>query len=96
MAIKTIQNQIKHGLTSTPHPGVKSPLQDAEQRLVKICIQMGKILQPLNGTEAIALMNNLIDGTAIQQDLIAFQKCRKFGKDEVENGTRGWWRGFLR
>jgi hypothetical protein len=95
---KTIHNRIKNGIISTSHPGVKSPLQAAEQALVEICIQMGKIRQPLNVTEAIALMNNLVDRTSIQQNIIAFQRSRKLGKDEVKNGkvTRGWWRGFLR
>jgi hypothetical protein len=38
--IKTIQNRVTHGITSTTHPGGKPPLLDAEQVLVKICIQM--------------------------------------------------------
>ena len=65
IAKKTIQNHIRHGITSTTHPGVKPPLQDAEQALVEICIQMGKIHQPFNVTKAIELMNNIVDGTSI-------------------------------
>jgi hypothetical protein len=98
VAKKTIRNRAQHDITSIIHPGVKSPLQDAEQALVEICIQLGKICQPLNVTKAIELMNNLVDRTPIQQDLIALQRSRKIGKDEVKKGkvTRGWWRGFLR
>jgi hypothetical protein len=43
---------------------------------------MGKICQPLNIMEGIEVMNNLIEGTEVQQDLIAFQKSRKLGTED--------------
>ena len=96
---KTIQNRVSRGIVFAHH-GAKSPLfeVEAERALVELCIQMGKIRQPLNVTEGIEVMNNLIEGTEVQQDLIAFQKSRKLGKEDFEHGkvTKGWWVGFLK
>ncbi|KAL3804780.1 hypothetical protein ACHAW5_001887 [Stephanodiscus triporus] len=80
------------------HHGAKSPLEEVESALVHICIQMGKIRQPLSCTEAITLMNDMIENTNTKQKLIEFQQCRKLGTDDFVKGrvTTGWWRGFLR
>jgi hypothetical protein len=85
-------------LTSHLGPGPKSPLEEVELALVEICIQMGKICQPLSCTEAIALMNSMIDNTHTQQKLIDFHQSRRLGTEVFEKGkvTSGWWRGFLR
>lgn len=61
----------------TAHHGAKSPLEEVEVALVEICIQMGKICQPLSCTEAITLMNDMIENTNTQQKLIEFQQSRK-------------------
>ncbi len=53
-------------------PGPKSPLEELELALVEICIQMSKIRQPLSCTEAIALMNSMIEKTHTQQKLVDF------------------------
>jgi hypothetical protein len=83
---------------TTHHHGAKSPLEEVEVALVEICIQMGKIRQPLSCTEAIALMNDMIKNTNTKQKLIEFQQSRKLGTYGFEKGkvTSGWWRGFLR
>ncbi len=56
---RTIKNRIQRGSLTTHH-GAKSPSEEVEVALVEICIQMGKIRQPLSCTEAIALMNDMI------------------------------------
>ena len=59
---RNIMNRTHRGL-QTAHHGAKSPLKEVEVALVEICIQMGKIHQPLSCTEAITLMNDMIENT---------------------------------
>jgi hypothetical protein len=59
---RNIRNRTHRGL-QTAHHGAKSPLEEVEVALVEICIQMGKIRQPLSCTEAITLMNDMIENT---------------------------------
>ena len=75
---RTIKNCIQRGSLTTHH-GAKSPLEEVELALVEICIQMGKIRQPLSCTEAIALMNDMIENTNTKQNLIEFQQSRRLG-----------------
>ena len=63
------------------------PLASTEEALVAICIQMGKIQQPLNVSEGIALMNNIIAGTKFEEDLQRFQEERKLGDKMFQRGT---------
>ena len=53
---------------------------------------MGKIRQPLNVTEGISLMNNIIVGTSYQDELRKFQEVRRLGSEDFESGTvtTGW------
>mmetsp|Transcript_20265 Transcript_20265/g.42388 ORF Transcript_20265/g.42388 Transcript_20265/m.42388 type:complete len:88 (-) Transcript_20265:1449-1712(-) len=57
---------------------------------------MGKIYQPLNVTEAITLMNDMIRDTPCKDTLIDFQESRKLGSASFEYGsvTTVWWYGF--
>ena len=55
---RTIKNRIQRGSLTT-HQGAKSPLEEVEVALVQICIQMGKIRQPLSCTEAITLYSSI-------------------------------------
>jgi hypothetical protein len=95
--ISTIKNCFYVGALTTHH-GAKSLLEEVEEALVQTCIQMGKICKPLLCTEAIVLMNNMIENTKTKQTLIEFHDSRKFGTYRFEKGqvTTGWWRGFLR
>ena len=43
----TIRTRIKRGSLAPTHPGTSPPLLEAETALVQICIQMGKMRQPL-------------------------------------------------
>ncbi len=47
-----IRSCMDQGNLAPPHPGTSPPLLDAESVLVEICIQMGKIQQPLTLGEA--------------------------------------------
>ena len=47
----TIRTRVCQGKSLDPkHPGAVSPMAEAESMIVEICIQMGKIRQPLNVT----------------------------------------------
>jgi hypothetical protein len=99
ISTKSIMNRTHRGtLTSHLEPGPKSPLEEVELALVEICILMGKIRQPLSCTEAIMLMNGMIDNTHTQQKLIDFHQSRKLGTEVFEKGKvpSGWRRDFLR
>jgi len=90
----TIRSRLCEGRSHNPKSReATSLLEEAEEALVQICIQMGKIRQPLNVTERVALMNNLIDGTPFQEALAKFQETRKLGNESFEFGrvTKGWW-----
>jgi len=82
----------------TTNFGAKSLLEAVEVAFVQICIQIGKIRQPLSCTEAITLMNNMIENTTTKQKLIEFHQSKRLGTDVFEKGkvTTGWWRRFLR
>ncbi len=79
-SVDTIRSRVKRGNLNPSHPGVVSPLEEAEKALVVICIQMGKIRQPLSCTEGIQLMKDLIKDTSIQDTLKEFKMVRKLGK----------------
>ena len=61
------------GQSETPNR-VPSPIADAEESLVEICIQMGKIRQPLNVREGVALMNDI--STARSEERRVGKECR--------------------
>jgi len=73
-----------------------SPLAGAKEALVAICIQMGKIRQPLNVLEGIMLMNDIITGTKFKEELRRFQEERQLGDEMFQCGTvtKGWWSAF--
>jgi len=93
----TIRSQVRKGRQHAPAScGVVSPLAGAQEALVAICIQMGKICQPLNVSEGVALMNDIIPGTQFEEDLRRFQEEHQLGDKMFQRGTvtKGWWRGF--
>ncbi len=73
---ETVRSRIKRQSLTPTHRGTSAPLQDAEMALVEICVQMGKIHQPLTCEEAIAIMNDLISETEMAESLTNFQKAR--------------------
>ena len=72
----TIRTRIKRGSLAPTHPGTSPPLLEAEMALVQICIQMGKMRQPLTCDEAIAIMNDMISETEMAEQLTEFQEIR--------------------
>jgi hypothetical protein len=90
----TIWSRIcRQSLTPT-HRGTSSPLQNAEMALVAICIQMGKIRQPITCDEAIAIMNDLISETEMAESLTQFQKARTSTSSSYGSVGKNWWMGF--
>jgi hypothetical protein len=69
----TIRTRIRRGRLSPTHPGTSPPLLNAEKALVDICIQMGKMRQPLTRDDAIAVMNDMISKTEMAERLTDFQ-----------------------
>jgi hypothetical protein len=94
---RTTINPIQRGALPAKH-GAKSPFEEVEVALIQICIQMGKFCWPLSGTEAIVLMNDMIENTSTKQKLIEFHQSRRLGMDGFEKGQVkiGLWSGFLR
>ena len=73
---ETIRGRIWRGNLAPTHPGTSPPLLNAEMALVEICIQMGKMRQPLTRDEAIAIMNDMISETEMRERLTEFQRIR--------------------
>ena len=74
--------------------GQESPLRAIEPIMVEIILQMARIRQCLTPSRALRLINDLIDGTKIQQDLIKWKEtntCNGHGKV-----GKGYWYGFLK
>jgi hypothetical protein len=53
---------------------VSSPIEEAEEALVELCIAMGNIRQPLMATEGLQLMNSLIKDQPVQEKLKEFKR----------------------
>ena len=95
----TIRWRVRNEKSLDPkHLGALSPMAAAELPIVGVCIQMGKVRQPVNVTEAIVLANDLIKKTEHQDAVVEFQKARHLGSPEFEHDTltKNWWKGFLR
>ena len=67
-----------------------------EDTLVQICIQMGKIRQPLTGPQAIKTFNPLIKNTPMQDTLREFQQIRSPNSKTLGAVGIHWWQGFKR
>ena len=65
---ETIRSRIKRKNYDPQSCGNESPVAEAEETLLQMCISMGKIRQPLIVSECIMLMNSLIDGTEMQKN----------------------------
>jgi hypothetical protein len=90
----TIRTRIKRGSLAPTHPGTSPPLRDAEMALVQICIQMGKMRQPLTRNEAITIMNDMISKTEMAEQLTNFQRARTLTSNRLGIVGKNWWQGF--
>ena len=94
ISAKTIRGRIMRGSLAPTHPGTSPPVLKAETALVQICIQMGKMRQPLTCGEAIAIMNDMISKTEMEEQLKNFQSVRTFTSHQLGTVGKNWWRGF--
>ena len=76
--------------------GQVSPLLDVEPLFVSVLTQMSRIGDPLTPSRAIALINDLIDGTEYQTRLIEFKVKHSGQIDGEKLGTVGYkyWANF--
>jgi hypothetical protein len=94
----TIRSRLKPGRSLQPaHNGTPSPMAALEQTFVDAVIQMGRIRQrPLTPTEALCLINSLIDNKPLQEKLIIWKQSHNQDQPDEEKGTLGpgYWAGF--
>ena len=77
-------------VTNKKGSGQVSPLLKIEPQFITILTQMARIGEPLTPVKAIALFNDLIDGTPFQANLKAFKRCHTKIIDESELGRVGY------
>ena len=74
--------------------GQVSPLAVIEPIVVGIILQMAQIRQCLNPSKGLALVNSIIEGTKVQDDL------KKWKQKNTPNSTgtvgKGYWRSFMK
>ena len=74
--------------------GQVSPLTEIETIVVGIILQMARIRQCLNPSKGLALVNSIIEGTKVQDDL------KKWKQKNTPNSTgtvgKGYWRSFMK
>ena len=76
-----------------------SPLHSIEQNIVDLLLCMSKVKRALTASESLRLINELIDGTNVQKDLISWKIKKKiYTKNESDLGKVGlsYWRSFLK
>ena len=76
-------SRVMQGNHGSKHCGTNSPLSQAEEEMVTICIQMGKIRQPLSVREGIELMNSLMRGTHYEKNVAKFQMDHNLCSDNA-------------
>ncbi len=91
---KTIHACVYQENYNPKHCGTCSTLAQAEEELLAICIQIGKIWQPLLVMEGIEQMNALISGTNLQNDVARFQIGWKLCCQQNGQVGTGWWLFF--
>ena len=79
--------------------GRQSPLHRIEDNVISLIITMSKLKRSLKSSEGLKLINDLINNTQIQQDLINWKRSRRISNKNGEyTGTVGnrYWRRFLK
>ena len=98
----TIRSRAKQKNLVISQLGVSSPMLKVENQIVVLLIQMARMHQPLNATEALQLANDLTEGNEIQEEVIAWKKKHSHYKEVTDRNdvTRmlgcGYWDGFMR
>ena len=91
-----IRQRLKRNAPMTVnHAGKTSPLAPVEPRIVSTIVQMARIRMAISPSQGIRLINDLIDGTPVQKDLI---KMKKSIESSDTSGTVGigYWRQFMK
>jgi hypothetical protein len=93
ISLETIKSRLKRKRLDHFLRGVSSPLEEAKEVLVQIAISMGNIRQLLTPAEGLLLMNSLIKGKKLQDDLIEFKRRHKMHEweDKIGEVGRGYW-----
>ena len=96
---RTILSRIarKRTVNVVPHAGTATPMLKIEPLLVQLCIRIGRIGQPVQPPNFLALANSLIKGKGIEKEVIKF-KAKHCGYDiNSENADLGiaYFRGFM-
>ena len=99
ISMNTILSRIrrKRTVNVVPHAGTSSPMLKVEPILVQLCIQIGRIGQPVKPDNFLALANSLIKGKEIEKEVIKF-KAKHCGYDinsESANLGQAYFRGFM-
>ena len=97
IAASTIRQRVlrNHPVINHHHcGGHQSPLVAMDDAIVKIVLAMARIRQCLNPSSGLALVNSLIDGQPIQQQLIEWKK--KYSSNDTGTVGKKYWRGFMK
>ena len=91
----SIRQRIKRGnLYTNGGRGPDSPLLALEPTIVKTIIQISRIRQCITPSTGLKLVNSIIEGTQVQNDLIQF-KSKLCGNSDGKVG-RNYWRLFMK
>lgn len=74
--------------------GHQSPLVALDDAIVKIVLTMARIRQCLTPSSGLALVNSLIEGQPIQQQLIDWKT--KYSSNTTGTVGKKYWRGFMK
>ena len=91
-----IRQRLKRDVTTTVnYSGISSPLAAVEPMIVSTIVQMSRIRQSLTPTQALQLINSMIEGTPVQDDFIEWKRTiGKYYNDDSKTVGRGYWRGL--
>ena len=93
----TIRQRVETNSRYSHHvaEGQISPLLRLELTVVQIILKMPRILQCLTPSQGLQLVNRLIKGTKLQEEVIAWKKRGYSNNEEVVIG-RGYWGKFMK
>ena len=92
---QTIHRRVNRGIIKHTHrSGHISPLEAVEFTAVTIIIQMAMIRQPLTPSKGLSLINDLINGTTLQEKLVKWKQ--KYTVNDDNTVSRGYWYSFMR
>ena len=94
--LHTIRQRINRNtliVTTNQKGGHRSPLKDIEETVIEIIFQMARIRQCLSPSRGLALVNSLIDGHPLQENLIDWK--RKYSSNTKGSVGKKYWSSFM-